>query len=113
MADGSIGKLGNNQIIANFEQQAMLPSIKNTFISSDANEILMPLVEKSGFLEISRIHKFGAKTLFTQNPEMILDKYRQCSYLKNNLSEFYKKSGNYGMPWGKWYPKYIPVGLSK
>jgi len=63
MADGSIGKFGNNQIIANLEQQAMLPSIKNTFISSDANEILMPLVEKSGFLEISRIHKFGAKTL--------------------------------------------------
>jgi SAM-dependent methyltransferase len=58
-------------------------------------------------------NKFGAKTLFTQNPEMILDKYRQCSYLKNNLSEFYKKSGNYGMPWGKWEPKYVPVGLSQ
>lgn len=63
MADGSIGKFGNNQIIANLEQQAMLPSIKNTFISPDANEILLPLVEKSGFLEISCIQKFGAKTL--------------------------------------------------
>jgi hypothetical protein len=51
--------------------------------------------------------------LFTQNPEMILDRYRQCSYFKDNLSEFYKKSGNYGMPWGKWEPKYVPVGLSQ
>jgi 2-polyprenyl-3-methyl-5-hydroxy-6-metoxy-1,4-benzoquinol methylase len=57
-------------------------------------------------------NKFGAKTLASQNPEMILDNYRQCSYLKDNLAEFYKKSGNYGMPWGKWEPKYIPVGLS-
>ena len=58
-------------------------------------------------------NKFGAKTLFTQNPEMILDRYRQCSYFKDNLSEFYKKSGNYGMSWGKWEPKYVPVGLSQ
>jgi SAM-dependent methyltransferase len=55
---------------------------------------------------------FGAKSLNIQNPENILDKYRECSYLKNNLAEFYKQSGKYGMPWGIWYPKYIPVGLS-
>lgn len=55
---------------------------------------------------------FGAKRSKNQNPEKILDKYRQCTYLKDNLAEFYKKSGRYGMPWGIWEPKYIPVGLS-
>ncbi|MDJ0688876.1 MAG: class I SAM-dependent methyltransferase [Xenococcaceae cyanobacterium MO_188.B32] len=55
---------------------------------------------------------FGAKSLDSQKPEEILDKYRQCSYLKDNLAEFYKRSGQYGMPWGIWEPKYIPVGLS-
>lgn len=55
---------------------------------------------------------FGAKSFNSQNPEKILDKYRQCSYLKDNLAEFYKRSGKFGMPWGIWEPKYIPVGLS-
>ncbi|MCF6355443.1 MAG: methyltransferase domain-containing protein [Candidatus Polarisedimenticolaceae bacterium] len=37
--------------------------------------------------------------------------YRSCHYLKNNLASFYSKSGDNGMPWGKWNPKYFPVGL--
>ncbi|MEH1983304.1 MAG: methyltransferase domain-containing protein [Nostoc sp.] len=56
---------------------------------------------------------FGAETLNSQSPENILDKYRKCSYLKDNLAEFYKQSGKYGMPWGIWEPKYIPFGLSR
>ncbi|MEB3179504.1 MAG: class I SAM-dependent methyltransferase [Nostocaceae cyanobacterium] len=56
--------------------------------------------------------RFGAKCINSHNPEEILDKYRQCTYLKDNLAKFYKKSGKYGMPWGVWEPKYIPVGLS-
>jgi 2-polyprenyl-3-methyl-5-hydroxy-6-metoxy-1,4-benzoquinol methylase len=56
--------------------------------------------------------RFGAKPLKVQKPSVILDKYKNCSYLKENLANFYKKSGQYGMPWGIWDPKYIPVGLS-
>jgi 2-polyprenyl-3-methyl-5-hydroxy-6-metoxy-1,4-benzoquinol methylase len=56
---------------------------------------------------------FGATSNGTQNPAEILEKYRQCNYLKDNLAEFYKKSGKYGMPWGIWEPKYIPLGLSR
>jgi hypothetical protein len=56
---------------------------------------------------------FGAKSIGNQNPELILDKYRNCTYLKENLAEFYKKSDKYGMPWGIWDPKYIPIGLSQ
>jgi 2-polyprenyl-3-methyl-5-hydroxy-6-metoxy-1,4-benzoquinol methylase len=68
---------------------------------------------KSNCFSVSDLeNKFRAKTLVNQDPEMILEKYRQCSYLKDNLADFYKKSGNYGMPWGRWDPKYIPVGLS-
>jgi SAM-dependent methyltransferase len=33
--------------------------------------------------------------------------------LKNNLASFYFKSGDNGMPWGKWDPKYLPVGVCK
>jgi ubiquinone/menaquinone biosynthesis C-methylase UbiE len=55
---------------------------------------------------------FLANKVNDQSPEEVLDKYQQCAYLKNNLADFYKKSGNYGMPWGVWRPTYIPVGLS-
>lgn len=33
--------------------------------------------------------------------------------LKNNLASFYFKSGDNGMPWGKWKPEYMPVGVRK
>lgn len=56
---------------------------------------------------------FGARSCGNQNPENILEKYNQCDYLKDSIAEFYKKSGKYGMPWGVWEPKYIPVGLSQ
>jgi|LakMenE01Jun11ns_1017448.scaffolds.fasta_scaffold9959053_5 ubiquinone/menaquinone biosynthesis C-methylase UbiE len=56
--------------------------------------------------------RFGAKPIENQDPSLILKRYSQCSYLKENLADFYKKSGRYGMPWGIWEPKYIPVGLS-
>ena len=36
-----------------------------------------------------------------------------CDELKDNLAGFYFKSGNNGMPWGEWSPKYQPVGIYK
>jgi SAM-dependent methyltransferase len=33
--------------------------------------------------------------------------------LRVGLAGFYKTSGNCGMPWGKWDPQYIPVGVCK
>jgi len=41
----------------------------------------------------------------------MLEKYRACTYLKDNLADFYNESGENGMPWGKWDPEYCPVGL--
>lgn len=41
----------------------------------------------------------------------MLGKYRACTYLKDNLADFYRESGENGMPWGKWEPVYFPVGL--
>jgi len=57
--------------------------------------------------------RFRANALKGQNPEIILSRYRECSYLKNNLADFYKKTGKFGMPWGIWDPKYIPVGITQ
>jgi SAM-dependent methyltransferase len=54
---------------------------------------------------------FNAERIGSVEPEVILDKYRENNYLKNNLSDIYKKSGENGMPWGKWDPQYFPVGL--
>lgn len=56
---------------------------------------------------------FGASPMGEQNPREILQKYQINSYLRENLAKFYFKSGKYGMPWGKWNPKYIPVGIIK
>lgn len=33
--------------------------------------------------------------------------------LRDNLAGFYRRSGNSGMPWGKWEPQYQPVGVRK
>ena len=41
----------------------------------------------------------------------LLEKYRACTYLKDNLADFYYESGENGMPHGKWDPLYFPVGI--
>lgn len=38
---------------------------------------------------------------------------KECSELRNNLARFYSRSGDNGMPWGKWDPQYQPVGVCK
>jgi len=37
----------------------------------------------------------------------------KCAELRDNLAAFYFRSGDNGMPWGKWDPQYIPVGVCK
>ena len=71
------------------------PSQGNCFSSTDLEKI------------------FGARPEGEQNPHEILQKYQNCGYLKENLAKFYFKSGKYGMPWGIWDPKYLPVGITK
>jgi SAM-dependent methyltransferase len=48
------------------------------------------------------------------------DHYDQLFYelqgskeLRENLASFYFRSGDNGMPWGKWAPEYQPVGICK
>ena len=43
----------------------------------------------------------------------IFEEYIQSDELKSRLSSYYYASGNNGMPWGFWDPKYIPVGIVK
>ena len=38
---------------------------------------------------------------------------RNCTELSDNLATFYASSGDNGMPWGEWDPKYQPVGVCK
>lgn len=38
---------------------------------------------------------------------------RTCAELRDNLAGFYSKSGENGMPWGRWDPQYQPVGILK
>lgn len=54
---------------------------------------------------------FSAQFGGGNTPEITLERYRTCAYLRKNLADFYKGSGSYGMPWGIWDPKYIPVGI--
>jgi ubiquinone/menaquinone biosynthesis C-methylase UbiE len=44
--------------------------------------------------------------------DLLLD-LRNCSELRDNLADFYFHSGNNGMPWGKWDPRYQSVGVCK
>ncbi len=45
--------------------------------------------------------------------ELMLEGLRNCAELRDNLARFYFQSGDNGMPWGKWDPQYLPVGVCK
>lgn len=49
---------------------------------------------------------------YTEYPRL-MTALRECAELRDNLASFYFKSGENGMPWGKWDPQYLPVGVSK
>jgi SAM-dependent methyltransferase len=38
---------------------------------------------------------------------------KNCDELRLNLADFYFRSGNNGMPWGRWDPQYQSVGVCK
>jgi len=63
---------------------------------------------ESDLAKIFRAHSVG-----NANPENVLRKYHDSRYLKENLAYHYWLSGQNGMPWGKWNPAYIPVGVSE
>jgi SAM-dependent methyltransferase len=43
----------------------------------------------------------------------LFDALKNCTELRDGLAEFYARSGDNGMPWGKWDPHYQPVGVCK
>ncbi len=43
----------------------------------------------------------------------ILAEIRANAELRDHLARFYFHSGANGMPWGKWNPQYVPVGVLK
>jgi SAM-dependent methyltransferase len=43
----------------------------------------------------------------------IMEQMKDCAELRDDLADFYYKSGNNGMPYGRWDPKYLPVGVYK
>ena len=45
--------------------------------------------------------------------DMIFNDIKNSNELQLRLPFFYYQSGDNGMPWGKWDPKYIPVGVTK
>jgi 2-polyprenyl-3-methyl-5-hydroxy-6-metoxy-1,4-benzoquinol methylase len=45
--------------------------------------------------------------------DVLMEALRNCAELRDTLAEFYFQSANNGMPWGKWDPKYQPVGVCK
>jgi SAM-dependent methyltransferase len=60
-------------------------------------------------VDLARI--FGAGPADEISPSDVLGKYQSSDYLKSHLALHYRFSGKNGMPWGRWNPAYIPVGL--
>jgi len=60
-------------------------------------------------IDLERV--FGAQLNGAADVSAILEKYRASPYLYDHLADFYKVSGKNGMPWGKWDPQYVPVGI--
>jgi len=49
---------------------------------------------------------------YAQHDELF-EKLTHCAELRDTLAAFYAKSGDNGMPWGRWAPQYQPVGVCK
>lgn len=45
--------------------------------------------------------------------DTLFQKLKDSTELRDSLDPFYAKSGDNGMPWGKWNPQYHPVGVVK
>ncbi|MRR53109.1 MAG: glycosyltransferase [Deltaproteobacteria bacterium] len=61
-----------------------------------------------------------ARLFSLQRPRSNFNRYDQhfqelqtSNYLQQHLDPCYYRSGNNGMPWGKWDPEYQPVGIRK
>lgn len=75
--------------------------------------------KETWFHEPSRGLCFSAEdlgTLFTVSPAWgsypeHLQAIRESAQLRELLHPSYLLSGNNGMPWGKWNPQYVPVGI--
>lgn len=55
----------------------------------------------------------GVNSNFPKKDEFFEELRKEGNELHKRLSQVYFKSGDNGMPWGKWDPKYQPVGVVK
>jgi SAM-dependent methyltransferase len=63
---------------------------------------------------LRKAFKFGdrIRSNYTRYSELMAE-MKDCAELRDNLADFYFKSGDNGMPYGLWDPKYLPVGICK
>ena len=76
MADGSIGCIGKELIVASQQQQDMFPLLKYKFISSFAIDKLRLYLDKPGFLNLLSITSFGPKIIAEQIETVLPDTWK-------------------------------------
>jgi ubiquinone/menaquinone biosynthesis C-methylase UbiE len=54
----------------------------------------------------------GTSSNYTHYDELF-NSLKECAELRDNLAKIYFRSGDNGMPWGRWDPQYQPVGVRK
>ena len=52
------------------------------------------------------------ETNYDQFP-VLFEEIRNSAELRDGLAKFYFRTGQGGMPWGKWDPQYVPLGVVK
>ena len=63
---------------------------------------------------LKNLFQFGDDTPSNYDQyDQLFNQLKNCGDLRDNLADFYFKSGDNGMPWGKWDPQYQPVGVCK
>lgn len=55
----------------------------------------------------------AAESNFSRAGRLFREFKEEGNELQKRLAPFYFKSGDNGMPWGKWDPKYLPAGILK
>lgn len=82
MADGSLGKIGDQIIIATAQQQAMMPCLKNKFISTDTLKILAPFLDQAGFIQLLHLEKFGPQILSQHINKMLPSSWENKEFVQ-------------------------------
>ncbi len=100
LADGSIGRIGDQIIVATAEQQSMLPAIKSKFLWPRSVTFLEQFFSKPGFMKACSFEHFGPKVLSQYVSTVLPNSWQGKDFVKWNGGDL--SDDNMNIPSSRW-----------